>query len=175
MGAMLPRATDLVEYLEGMADVVGDGDLRVVSDLMLAQAQSLDALFTQLTARALVNIGDYPDAFERYMRMALKSQAQSRSTLEALAKLHQPREQVVRHVHVYEGGQAVVAEEFHHHSGGNANAGSIGQPHAQVANARVAALSSANPIAEPLPRPGHEERAMPDARRQRQRRAARES
>ncbi|OYU35259.1 MAG: hypothetical protein CFE35_09710 [Novosphingobium sp. PASSN1] len=43
----------------------------------------------------------------RYMRLALKAQAACRSTLEALARLHQPREQTVKHVHVSEGGQAV--------------------------------------------------------------------
>ncbi len=52
------------------------------------------------------------------MRLALKVKANSRATLETLAKLHQPREQTVRHVHVNEGGQAVVADNFHNYAGG---------------------------------------------------------
>lgn len=38
-----------------------------------------------------------------------------RATLEALAKLHQPREQTVKHVHVNEGGRAIVADQIHQH------------------------------------------------------------
>lgn len=60
-----------------------------------------------------MNLGEYPQAMERYTRLALKAQGNCRATLEALAKLHQPREQTVKHVHVNEGGQAVVADHFH--------------------------------------------------------------
>jgi hypothetical protein len=38
--------------------------------------------------------------------------------LEALAKLHQPREQTVKHVHVNEGGQTVVTDHFRHQQPG---------------------------------------------------------
>ena len=47
-----------------------------------------------------------------------------------VAELVQPREQTVRHVHVNEGGQAVIADQFHHHTGGKLNAESTEQPHA---------------------------------------------
>lgn len=63
-------------------------------------------------------MGQYPDAAERYMRLALKAQAACRSTLDALARLHQPREQTVKHVHVSDGGQAAVADHFHQNTGG---------------------------------------------------------
>lgn len=53
--------------------------------------------------------------------MAMKAQSNARTTIEALTKLHQPREQTVRHVHVNQGGQAVVADQFHHHAGGQQN------------------------------------------------------
>ena len=41
----------------------------------------------------------------------MKAQSNCRTTLEALAKLHQPREQTVRHIHVNDGGKAIVADQ----------------------------------------------------------------
>ena len=80
--------------------------------------------------RAANNMGEYINATERHGRLALKAQSNCRATLEALAKLHQPREQTVRHVHVNEGGQAVVADQFHLQIGGPENADRAEQPHA---------------------------------------------
>ena len=42
---------------------------------------------------------------------------------------HQPREQTVKHVHLNEREQAVVADEFHHHKGGAENAETVKQSH----------------------------------------------
>lgn len=75
----------------------------------------------------------YPEAFERYMRLALKSQSACRATLDALVKIHQPREQTVRHVHVNDGGQAIVADQFHHRTGERENGKSINQSDATSA------------------------------------------
>jgi hypothetical protein len=148
------------DQLREIADRVATGDLRHLSDSFLSQAVLLDTTVTELMRRAWQNAGEYPAAFERYMTMALKAQAQSRATLEALAKLHQPREQVVRHVHVYEGGQAVVAEEFHHHGGGAANAGIAHQAHAATA------LPGPDPLRQTVPIPSRpREKALPNARR----------
>src|SRR3546814_1735162 len=71
------------------------GDLSLASRIFTSQAISLDALFTDMARRSGNNMGHYPDAADRYMRLALKAQAACRSTLEALARLHQPREQTV--------------------------------------------------------------------------------
>jgi len=65
--------------------------------------------------------------------------------LEALAKLHQPREQTVRHVHVNEGGQAVIADQFHRHGGTDKN-GLLGkQSDATGSAGRSAALPRPDP------------------------------
>lgn len=125
----------LVEYareIKERADKAATGDLEASSALLMAQALSLDSIFSEYARIALVNVSKHMDASERYMRLALKAQANSRTTLEALAKLHQPREQTVRHVHVNEGGQAVIAEEFHHHAGGRGIRQSADQPHASI-------------------------------------------
>ena len=107
------------------------GDLSMASRLLVTQAISLDGIFTEMTRRASNNMRDHPQAMEIFMRLALKAQAGSRATLAELAKLHQPREQTVRNVHVNEGGQAVIANQFHHHGGGQENGKNSDQPYEQ--------------------------------------------
>lgn len=148
------------------------GDLSLASRIFTSQAISLDALFTDMARRSGNNIGHYPDAADRYMRLALKAQAACRSTLEALARLHQPREQTVKHVHVNDGGQAVVADQFHHHAGGQRNAKSNEQPHATGTDATCKGTSVLRHDAQgkgvPIARDQGRE-ALPDARGQGQR------
>ena len=112
-------------------------------------------------------MGEYVGAMETYARLALKAQANCRATLEALIRLHQPREQIVKHVHVNEGGQAVVADNFHQHAGGSEKNGkSIKQSHAAGAVGDHAALSSPHPERDGMPIPGRQrEAAMQNARR----------
>lgn len=126
--------TDTAALLEAELGKAAGGDMTLASRILTSQAVSLDAIFTELARRSAQNMGQYPEAMERYMRLALKAQSASRSTLEALARLRQPREQTVRHVHVNSGGQAVVADQFHHHAGGGElSAETIKQSHATVA------------------------------------------
>lgn len=141
------------------------GNKKVASDMLTAQAVTLDTVFTEMLRRAGDNMGEYPEAAERYMRMALKAQANSRATLEALMRLHQPREQTVKHVHVNAGGQAVVADEFHHHSGGR-NVESADQPYEPIT-----ALPGPNPLGNGVPMPGAQrQEAVPPARRRKRKR-----
>ena len=130
-GVEMPGVTDYADDLLAKAEKAATGELAMASRMLATQAVTLDAMFAELARRCAMNMGDYINASERYGRLALKAQSNCRATLEALAKLHQPREQTVRHVHVNEGGQAVVADQFHHHAGGHKNAESAEQPHAQ--------------------------------------------
>tara|TARA_R110002049_G_scaffold54908_2_gene152597 strand:- start:3129 stop:3758 length:630 start_codon:yes stop_codon:yes gene_type:complete len=115
-----PTIIESAQALQSSVAKAQAGDMNMASRLLASQAITLDTLFTELTGRAVSNLGQYPDAVERYLRLALKAQSNCRTTVEALSKLHQPREQTVRHVHVNEGGKAVVAEHFHTHNGGGA-------------------------------------------------------
>ena len=101
----LPGTTDYAQYVEATGEKVERGDLAIASRILAAQAITLDSMFTEFARRAARNMGQYVDAIERFGRLAMKAQSNCRSTLEALAKLHQPREQTVRHVHFNEGGQ----------------------------------------------------------------------
>lgn len=130
-----PNAPDLGDYADAIRErgsKAAKGDLDFASRMLAAQATTLDNIFTEMARRMALNMGEYLGATETYSRIALKAQAGSRATLEALAKLHQPREQTVRHVHVNEGGQAVIADQFHHHAnqGGQDFEKSDEQPHA---------------------------------------------
>ena len=155
--------------------------LLMVSRMLANQAITLDAIFTNMAQRAAANIGQYPEAVDHYMRHALKAQAGSRASLEALARLHQPREQIVKHVNVNEGGQAVFANQIHQNGGkagptieeqpseeADEDTGSKSQSGAQphVQRTRGPALLGKEPTRQSVPVPRDEgQKAMPPARR----------
>lgn len=70
--------------------LVAKGDLSRAEGMLVAQAHTLDALFCTLTNRATLNMGEYLDAAEKYLRMALRAQSQCRATLETLVLLKNP-------------------------------------------------------------------------------------
>jgi len=109
-------------------------------------------------------MGEYPEAAERYMRLALKAQSACRTTLEALARLHQPREQTVKHVHVNDGGQAVVADQIS--MGGPGIGKPLKQSDATGPTGASATLPSPDPLRDGMPiASGERQAAMQDARR----------
>lgn len=125
---------DSTAILKEIMEAAESGDKAMSSQLLAAQAIALDSLFTELVRRSAANMGEYPDAADRYMRLALRAQSNTRTTIEALTKLHQPREQIVKHVHVNDGGKAVVADQFHNHRGeGVGNDQKTNQSHATAA------------------------------------------
>lgn len=111
----------LTETYEAMSEKVRSakkGDLAYCRALLVSQAISLNSVFTEMSRRSAANMGEHLQATELYMRLALKAQAQSRSTIEALDKLTNGREQTVRHVHVdNRGGQAIIAENVNQGGG----------------------------------------------------------
>ncbi|MBX9644929.1 MAG: hypothetical protein K2W91_12625 [Novosphingobium sp.] len=169
-------SSQLALGLDALTGEVEGGDLAIVSQVLVAQALTLDSIFTDLARKAGRCLYSHPDAGERLLRLALKAQAGSRATLAELVKLRQPREQTVRHVHVNEGGQAVIANEFHNHAGGRSNAESAEQPHTAGTGAAGASptLPCPDPLRPTMPIPGCARQSeMPDARRQGKRRTAR--
>jgi hypothetical protein len=151
-------------YLRGKA--AAKGELAFASRTLAAQSVTLDTIFTEMARRMALNMGEFLPATETYARIALKAQAQSRATLETLAKLHQPREQTVRHVHVNEGGQAVIADQFHHHEGATENGKSDKQSDATGQSGQSAALPCPDPLREGMPVPSRQRQAkVQDARR----------
>jgi len=164
-GIDLPGIGDFATYISEVGKQAKSGDLAMASRMLAAQAVTLDSMFIELARRAAANMGEYINASDTYGRLALKAQGQCRATLEALAKLHQPREQTVRHVHVNEGGQAIVAEQFHHHAGGGKQITGE-QSHATGAIGSSAALPCPDAGGDTMPVAGGQRpEAVPDARR----------
>jgi len=161
-----PELADFTDAVRKMASAEADDRLLHATQTLLAQAHSLDALFTEMARRAALNMGEYIGASETYMRLAMKAQAGSRATFEALVRMHQPREQTVKHVHVNEGGQAVVADQFHQHAGGPQIGKSNEQSHATGAPGEGPALPSPDPNGARVPIASRTRKtALQDARR----------
>lgn len=169
------KRLSITEHVQRMHDITKKaekGDLALCSQLLAAQAVTLDNMFAELARRSAKNLDGYLEASERFGRLALKAQANCRATLEALAKLHQPREQTVRHVHVNEGGQAIVADQVNYSAKGEPNAKSVEQSHATGAIGNRAPLPSPNPTEHGMPITGSERAAeMQNARRDKSRSA----
>ena len=100
--------TALVKELSAQTQAVQGGNLKGVEEMLLAQAHTLQALFHELARRAGLNMGEYINAAETYMRLALKAQSQCRATLETLATIKNPPPVTfVRQANVAHGPQQV--------------------------------------------------------------------
>ncbi len=83
--------TKLVAELQTQISLVNNGDQSRGEALLITQAQTLNLIFNELARRAHNNMGEYMDAADRYMRLALKAQSQCRATIETLAEMKNPR------------------------------------------------------------------------------------
>ena len=80
----------LVNALRGQAEKIHGGDLKRAETMLIAQAHTLDSIFNCLAQRAALNLGEYINAADIYLRLALKAQSQCRTTLESLAAIKNP-------------------------------------------------------------------------------------
>ena len=158
-----PQFQAALEVLNVIAGEVRSGNLDKLTDMLAAQALTLDCMFTEYSRRSLVNAGEHLPATEAYANLAIKAQANCRTTVEALVKTKRGATQTVKVVHVHEGAQAVVADTFNQ---GGAGAKSFEQPHTKVANAPVSTLPGPDETRDGVPLPSNEERAVSYARRQ---------
>lgn len=105
------------------------------------------------------------DQHRMYGDLANKFMRTFTAQVEALAKLRRKGEQVVRHVHVHEGGQAVVAGTINQ-TGGRGSDESSDQSHGAEVFEACAALPSPDAARDGVPVPGNAEREMSHSRRQ---------
>lgn len=82
--------TEMVASVKAHGERVNGNDLAAAEQMLTAQAIALNAIFAEMARRAALNMGEYLDATERYMRLALKAQGQCRATVEALAAIKNP-------------------------------------------------------------------------------------
>ena len=100
--------TEAVLSLRRTVAAVNGGDLRSAETMLVGQAGALNAIFAELARRAALNMGEHLDAFERYMRLALKAQGQARATLETLAAIKNPPVVFAKQANINNGGQQQV-------------------------------------------------------------------
>ena len=99
--------TACVAKLHAAVGRVQRGDLREPEALLTAQAVALNSIFSSMAQRAAMNTGEYLDATDRYMRLALKAQGQCRATLETLATVKNPPVVFARQANIAQGPQQV--------------------------------------------------------------------
>jgi len=80
---------ELASELERQMAEMRSGNMRPAETMLLAHAHTLDAMFCNLVSRAMRC--ERLDSMERYMRVALKAQAQAARTLEVLTGAKTPR------------------------------------------------------------------------------------
>jgi hypothetical protein len=98
--------TELVEALCGSTERVNTGDLSQLEAMLVAQATALQTIFASYARRAQAQ--EYQRNLEAFMGLALKAQAQSRATIQALVDLKFPRQATfVRQANIAHGPQQV--------------------------------------------------------------------
>ena len=159
--------TDCAKALKDTAQGLNDGDLSAAVTMLSSQAVALNAMFGELARRSALNMGEYLDASERYMRLALKAQGQCRATLETLAAIKNPPVVFARQANINNGGQqqvnngapqnrpvsdagAAVPHASESLSGPNELLEDCTHGRTQLDNRATAAASRANPGLEPV-------------------------
>ncbi len=99
---------EMVASLDESGAAVNRGDMASAERMLTAQASALNAIFSELARRAALNMGEYLDATDRYMRLALKAQSQCRATLETLATIKNPPVVFAKQANINNGGQQQV-------------------------------------------------------------------
>lgn len=99
--------TESLDALTAQIKEVRSGKLGSAERMLVAQANTLDAIFNELARRAALNMGEYLNATDRYLRLALKAQSQCRATLETLAAIKNPPVIYARQANIANGPQQI--------------------------------------------------------------------
>lgn len=118
------EVTDLMGELRKAGEEVSGGDMSRVEKMLTHQALTLDAIFNNMALRSSKQ--ETFKGIEVLMRLALKAQAQARSTAEALALLKNPQP-YIRQANMTTGPQQVnnAYAGTPSHSGIQSGAGNI--------------------------------------------------
>lgn len=97
-----------IDSLQDKIKASKEGSTAVADELLIGQAVALNAVFNECMRRAALNMGEYPDAMERYMRVGFKAQSLCRASFESLAKINNPPNVAfVRQANIANGPQQV--------------------------------------------------------------------
>lgn len=81
---------DCVDVMADDIKAVNSGDLSKLEGMLTAQAHALDAMFNHYAKKAFHEAKFLPQ-LESYSRLAMKAQAQCRTTVEAIAEIKAPK------------------------------------------------------------------------------------
>lgn len=164
-GEKLPDNTALNA---GLASVGGIAPEKEIEAMLAVQMTGTQEVAMEMLTRA--KLADTADQLERYGALATKLLRTYTTQIEALSKLRRGGSQkvTVEHVHVYEGGQAIVGNVT---QGGRGHLENGHQAHAPtdpraLAVAPVSPMLCHDPARDPLPvASGEREGPVPNARR----------
>ena len=163
--------TKLIERMDEKEQQITQGDSALARQAQqaVAETRALAARTDKVEAKveaSRVRQSPPKSPLHCHARIDPPNQANCRATLEALGKLHQPREQIVKHVHVNQGGQAVVADQFHQHQGEGKNGKSSEQSHTTETTGESRTLLGQDAEGNGMPIPCSEgPEKVPNARR----------
>lgn len=84
------QVNEMVDELKQQSAAIHNNDMSRAESMLIAQAHTLDGLFAKLASHALTS--NDLGKFERYMKLALKAQSQSRATLQTLGDIKAPKQ-----------------------------------------------------------------------------------
>lgn len=153
---------DTADIMAGACVEVHNGNLALQKSILTCQATTLDTIFTKMAEMALNNAEEYPDAADKYLRLALKAQGNCRATIETIDRIARGGTQIVKHVYVdNRGGRAIIADAV---NTGGQNEKSSEQCRASAEPTHPALLShDANGNGVPIPSRNRQE-TLQDAR-----------
>ena len=99
--------TETFRALQAGGRTVQSGDLSGVEAMLLSQMVALNTIFGELARRSALNMGEYIESADRYMRLALRAQSQCRTTAETLALIKQGPPVFARQANIAHGPQQV--------------------------------------------------------------------
>jgi len=96
---------EIFDRISEMCTKVSGGDMRLPEEMLMSQSIALQRMFVDLTEKAMIQ-KHFPH-IEGFMRMALRAQAQCRTTLETLANIKNPPVVFARQANVTTGPQQI--------------------------------------------------------------------
>lgn len=110
---------DLARAVKEQSAAIQANNMEGAEEMMTSQALALDVLFANLARRAASNMEEgYGEAAERYMKLALRAQAQCAKTIQIMGELKNPRhiafvqQANIAHNQQVNNGQSSRAENF---------------------------------------------------------------
>ena len=107
------------DAIQDAVDTVRDGVMAGAQATLVGQALALNAIFAEMARRGGAMLGRPGNAAERYLRLAMKAQAQCRTTLQALNEIAAGEAQEEEETPRYTRIERVIVYPPHYDEAGN--------------------------------------------------------